>query len=252
MREAHLIPESEMSSDELVKRATLAAAADPPPLPLAKRLRRRQRLVARMAHYVPSERNRRIFEQVVIHHKPQADVAFRERLSRQRIGQIVERMRDWFAFWGGDDAAYAPDQKQRLATHVAIGELTEFQRQIQKAIVDADCSIQGDKFCYDHNGDKVRHERSYQKYPRPTSLYKMLLTAILARAKLAGAGGDAGYDLGAGASSQSMVVKTEINVNQSATQSPPKGALHSDIRSEMTSVDGPRDPIDGTTASQRS
>lgn len=251
MRDAHLIPESEMSSDELVRRATLAAATDPPPLPLAKRLRRRQRLLARMAHYVPSERNRRIFEQVVIHHKPQADVAFRERLSRQRVGQIVERMRDWFAFWGGDDAAYAPDQKQRLAAHVAIRELAEFQRQIQQAIEAADRPTEGDKFRFDHNGDKVWHERSYQAYPRPTNLYKMLLTAILARAKLAGAGG-APFDLGAGGASRSMVVNTEINVNPSATPSPPKGALHSDILSEMTSVDGPRDPIDGTMASQRS
>jgi hypothetical protein len=235
MREAHLVPESDMSSEELVKRYRLSQAPDPPPLTPAKRQKRRERLLARMAHYVPSEKNRRIFEEVVVKHKSQSDVAFRERLSRQRIAKIVQRMRDWIAFWGGDDAAYAPDQRQRLANHVAAQELTEFQRQLEKAISEWVPTTERKKYRFNQNGHDAGSELIYQSHVRPTNLYRLLLATILARAKLAGAGlDDALGAVAAGGPNQAMVVRTEINVSPAAASSPPKEALHSDILSGST------------------
>src|SRR5687767_1013459 len=164
MREPHLVPESEMSSEELVKRAQLAYGPEPPPLPPAARHKRRQRLLARMALYVPSERNRRIFEQVVIRHKTQEEVAFSESLSRQRVARIVARMRDWIACCGGDEALYGPEQRGRLATHIALRELDHYQRQIEKAIETAGHTVESNRFRFDQNGEKVWHEKSYQAY----------------------------------------------------------------------------------------
>jgi hypothetical protein len=199
----------------------------------ARQLGHLARLRARMPQSVPSDRNRQIFEDVVIRRKPQEEVARSAHISRQRVARIVQQVRDWIALCEGDDAAYGPEQRYRLATHVATSELAEFQRLIGQALEMADRTIEGKKFRRNRQGGQVLSEINYQSYPRPAGLYKMLLTAILARASFAGAGRDAQAGLTAASGSQSKVARTGINVNQGAS-SPPKGALRSDNLSEAT------------------
>jgi hypothetical protein len=251
MPDAHLVPVDEMSSEELVKRMLLAEAPDPPPLSLAKRRKRQERMLA-VAHYVPSERNRRIFEEVVVKHRSQVNVAFSERLSRQRVAKIVQRMRDWIAYWGGDESAYAPDQKQRLANHVAALELTQYQRQLETEIAQWERTTERKKLIFKENGGQAGSEIIFQSHARPTHLYRLLFATILTRAKLSGAGLDNAVGAGgAGGASQAMFVKTEINLSQGAASTPPKGALHSDKASESTYGGAPGGAIDGTIGSQR-
>ena len=179
---------------------------------------KRDRRLARLRTYVPSEQNRKIFQYVVIDHMTHYEVASVLGISRQRVAKIVERMRDWIALCGGDDAAYEPQQRYRLATHVAYGELAAFERHIQKALEVADRLVETKTYRPSGQGGQECVEHKYQGYPRPASLYKMLLTAILARARLAGAGRDAEGLL-------------------RVAQSPSKEALPSDVLSGSTYVE---------------
>ena len=225
------------SIPDLLHQGEAALSTPAPTSPAAaRRLRRLARVRERMRHYAPSERNLKIFENVVIRHMTHQEVACLENISRRRVARIVERMRQWFAICGGDDAAFAPEQRYRLASHVARRELAEFQRRVELALFTADQLIESKKVRYNDQGEPVCHERSYQGYPRPTGLYKLLLTAILAKARLAGAGRDNDADPLSGGRSQAMVISTEVNGIPTA-QSPPNGALPSDVLSDSTSVD---------------
>lgn len=219
-------------------------AQDPPQGLTPIHRRRRQaaslrKLRQRLPHYTPSPRHMEIFEDVMIRHKHQLEVAAVYGISQQRVSKMVRQVLDWVAGWGGDQARYALEERCRLATFVANKELVQLMRDVRFAIQLSSNEYHWSHTRHDANGNRVFVDHQMRQYPRPAALYKILFQAILAHARLTGAGMDLQTDRdesGRGqpaVQQQAMVLRAEINVNQSAS-TPPDGELCADNLSGTT------------------
>lgn len=89
------------------------AAQDPSRAMTPIQRRRRQaaslrKLRQRLPHYTPSPRHLEIFEDVMIRHKHQLEVAAVYGISQQRVSKIVRQVLDWVAGWGGRPGPVCP------------------------------------------------------------------------------------------------------------------------------------------------
>ena len=87
---------------------------------------------------IPCERNRRIYEQVVLRERPQSEVAKEFRISQQRVSQIVDRFHDWLKehLPPGADEQSSQDQLTLAASHAYLRQeylFGEAMRQLEQS-----------------------------------------------------------------------------------------------------------------------